>query len=105
MKNVGKYLKNYIESNGLSKSNIAQKCNITPTYLSIIFHKSTIDCALLEKLCKATGINPAEFFDVEYSVPQKSKTTESFQIEMLNKLLDEKERMIQFLISKSATSN
>ena len=58
MKHIGNILKNHIETNHLKKRDIANAVGITYNYLSTIFTKQSIDCALFEKLCVVTGLNP-----------------------------------------------
>lgn len=104
MKHIGEYLKEYIENNRLVKGEIAEKCEITHTYLSAIFHKSSIDCALFDKICNVIGLDPALVFESSSSKAVQNDVNKDLQIEMLSKLLDEKERTIQLLLNKSGTA-
>ena len=128
MKPIGPILKRYIEENSLKKTEIAEKVGITYNYLSTIFHKDTLDAALLEKLCVATGLNPIAFFEtglegetVHYSDIQartkigsaavninhnsadfdRALADKERIIEEKNRLIEEKERTIQILLSAS----
>lgn len=64
MKHLGQLLKNHIETNHLKKRDVAEAAGITYNYLSTVFNKESIDCALWEKLCAASGLNPASVFDI-----------------------------------------
>lgn len=126
MRPIGPILKRYIEENSIKKSKIAEKVGITYNYLSTIFHKETLDSALLEKLCVATGLNPMVFFEtgengekVHYSdIQAKTKigsaavninhnssdcekllAEKERLIEEKNRLIEEKERTIQILMA------
>mgnify|MGYP004445716815 CR=1 FL=1 len=68
MKHIGATLRSIIENNHLQKNTVAETVGITPTYLSNIFNKNTIDCELLDKLSKAVGVPAAYFFDDELPV-------------------------------------
>ena len=63
MKNIGTELYAIIEQKKLVKKEIADKLGITPVYLSAIMKKESIDCKLLERICKVIGVSPAYFFD------------------------------------------
>ena len=64
MNHLGHLLKKHIETNNIKKRDVANDADITFNYLSTLFNKSTMDCALWEKLCVAVGLNPASAFDV-----------------------------------------
>lgn len=113
MKHLGQLLKNHIEANNLKKRDISDAVGITSNYLSTLFNKETMDCALWEKLCRATGINPALAFDVpeagnkSYSdiyaqtVLGPATVTIGTEQKTLLDLLAEKERLIQVLLAAS----
>lgn len=93
------------------KKDIAEKIGITPEYFSQIMRKSSIDCELLERICKVVNISPAYFFD-DYDITKQNvvgngniaainsnvDTPAGHEIELLKRILDEKERTIQILL-------
>lgn len=112
MKHLGQLLKNHIEANNLKKRDVANATGITYNYLSTLFNKETMDCLLWEKLCTASGLNPAIAFDPvgnnkNYSdiqahtvVGPATVMIGSSQNALLD-LLAEKERLIQVLMAAS----
>lgn len=113
MKHLGKLLKNHIESNGLKKRDVSSAVGITSNYLSTLFNKESMDCELWEKLCLASGINPAIAFDAPVGVNKNfsdihaqtvlgpATVTIGTEQKALLDLLAEKERLIQVLIAAS----
>ena len=63
MKPIGPIIKKYIEDRKMVKGEVAKKVGITYNYLSTIFQKETLDAAMLERLCVATGLHPMTFFE------------------------------------------
>ncbi len=63
MKPIGPIIKKYIEERKMVKGEVAKKVGITYNYLSTIFQKDTLDAAMLERLCVATGLHPMTFFE------------------------------------------
>lgn len=116
MKHVGQTLKKHIESTGILKKDVANACGITYNYLSTIFTKESVDCKLLEKLCKATGLSAAIFFDegddtskifsdIHQNTLVGSPTISVNDAATLKALLDEKERTIQILMAAKGFEN
>lgn len=113
MKNLGELLKNHIEINHLKKRDIAEAVGITPNYLSTLFNGKDMDCSLWEKLCIATGLNPASAFEVPAGVNKNysdihaqtivgpATVTIGAEQQPLLDLLAEKERLIQVLLATS----
>lgn len=113
MKHLGQLLKKHIETNNLKKRDVSAAVGITSNYLSTLFNKETMDCELWEKLCLATGINPAVAFDVPLSsnksysdiyaqtVLGPATVTIGAEQKTLLDLLAEKERLIQVLLAAS----
>ena len=114
MKHFGAILKKHIETNGLKKGEIANAAGITYNYLSTIFNKNSIDAALMEKLCIASGLSPMLVFE---NVPFPQKINSDNHAEALlgaasisfganeslyKALLEEKERYIKALESQLA---
>lgn len=111
MKHIGKELNQIIGEKRLIKKDIAEKIGITPEYFSQIMRKSSIDCELLERICKVVNISPAYFFD-DYDITKQNvvgngniaainsnvDTPAGHEIELLKRILDEKERTIQILL-------
>ena len=113
MKHLGQLLKNHIEANNMKKRDVANAVGITFNYLSTVFNKPSIDCALWERLCNATGLSPASVFDgpaagnKSYSdihaqtfVGPATVNIGAEQKTLLD-LLAEKERLIQVLMAAS----
>lgn len=113
MKHLGQILKNHVEANHLKKRDVADAVGITYNYLSTVFTKKSIDCELWEKLCNASGLNPAVIFETPDELDNiplgnatpasecgfhKPKTSDR---ETLLELLAEKERLIQVLLATS----
>ena len=93
------------------RKDIAKEVGITPTYLSAIVRKNSIDCELLDKICKAIGISASYFFDDTHGnhVSDISATTlfgnanvniTQGEVKMLKELLAEKERTIKILMAE-----
>ena len=113
MKHLGQLLKKHIETNNLKKRDVSAAAGITSNYLSTLFNKETMDCELWEKLCLATGINPAVAFDVPLSSSKSysdiyaqtvlgpATVTIGAEQKTLLDLLAEKERLIQVLLAAS----
>ena len=113
MKHLGQLLKKHIETNNIKKRDVADAAGITYNYLSTLFNKETMDCALWEKLCAGAGINPAVAFEgfsgggKNYSDIQANTfvgpatVTIGEDQKVLLDLLAEKERMIQVLLATS----
>lgn len=113
MKHIGNILKNHIETNHLKKRDIANAVGITYNYLSTIFTKQSIDCALFEKLCVVTGLNPMSVFDGVSGVHKSFSDIHAETVlgaatvaigtdtKALLDLLAEKERLIQVLMATS----
>lgn len=116
MKHIGKELHRIIEEKRLLKKDVAAQAHMSYSNLATIKYKPSIDCQLLEDLCKVIGISPAYFFDdyqknnhigdVNTNVGIGSATVNISQgeIEMLRKMLEEKERTIQILIKSKGFS-
>ena len=118
MKHLGKLLKKHIESQKIKKRDVAEAAHISYNYLSTIFAKPTMDCELWEKLCLASGLNPADAFEVPHGTIKKYSDISAHttvgsatvtigaepQIKEKQALLDllaEKERLIQVLLAAS----
>jgi hypothetical protein len=112
MKRLGETLKNHIETNHLVKGTVAHDVGISYNYLSTIFNKPSLDMALWEKLCLATGLPPAVAFS---DTPIVYKTNSDLNAKSVNgdaqiligaetaqlkELVAEKERTIQILLKQ-----
>lgn len=108
MKSVGPIIKKHIEANGLKKCDVAAKAGISYNYLSTIFKQDSCDAELLERICFACGLHPADFFDDNTSSNfgcDNSATTIVGDATIsvgsdaaLRELLAEKERTIRILL-------
>lgn len=113
MKHLGQLLKNHIETNNLKKRDVANAAGITYNYLSTVFNKESLDCGLWEKLCAASGLNPAIAFDIPvlgnksysdiqaHTVVGPATVMIGAEQKPLLDLLAEKERLIQVLMAAS----
>ena len=118
MKHIGSFLKEHIEKNGYKKGEVANKVGITYNYLSTIFKQSSCDAALLEKLYVAVGLHPGLVFEVpdgisinssevyaknfigRASVSMGANDAMKALIDEKDKLIAEKERTIQLLLTQ-----
>lgn len=113
MKHLGQLLKKHIETNHIKKRDVAGAADISYNYLSTLFNKETMDCALWEKLCAGAGLNPAIAFDIPdkgnksysdiqaHTVVGPATVMIGAEQKTLLDLLAEKERLIQVLIAAS----
>ncbi len=113
MKHLGQLLKKHIETNNIKKRDVSAAAGITSNYLSTLFNKESMDCELWEKLCLASGINPAVAFEVPLSSSKSysdiyaqtvlgpATVTIGAEQKTLLDLLAEKERLIQVLMAAS----
>ena len=101
MKHLGNEIKRLIDEKRLVKKDIADALGYTPTGLSAILRKESIDCALLVKICEIIGVSPASFFCDGADYVKPAPTAKEY--ETLLQLLNEKERTIQILLAKNGT--
>lgn len=113
MKHLGQLLKEHIETNNIKKRDVANAAGITYNYLSTVFNKASLDCGLWEKLCAASGLNPAVAFDLPifgnksysdiqaHTVVGPATVMIGAEQKPLLDLLAEKERLIQVLMAAS----
>lgn len=111
MKHIGKELNQIIDEKRLVKKEIAEQIGMTAVNFSQVLRKDSIDCELLERICKVVKVSPAYFFDDYDSTKQNVigdgniaainsnvDTPAAHEIELLKRILDEKERTIQILL-------
>lgn len=113
MKHLGQLLKKHVETNNIKKRDVANAAGISFNYLSTLFNKPSMDCELWEKLCVATGLNPATAFDrpvggnksysdiQAHTVVGPATVMIGAEQKPLLDLLAEKERLIQVLLAAS----
>lgn len=113
MKHLGQLLKKHVETNNIKKRDVANAAGISFNYLSTLFNKPSMDCELWEKLCAATGLNPATAFDgtvggnksysdiQAHTVVGPATVMIGAEQKPLLDLLAEKERLIQVLLASS----
>lgn len=113
MKHLGQLLKKHVETNNIKKRDVANAAGISFNYLSTLFNKPSMDCELWEKLCAATGLNPATAFDgpvggnksysdiQAHTVVGPATVMIGAEQKTLLDLLAEKERLIQVLLASS----
>ncbi len=102
MKHLGNEIKRLIDEKHLVKKDIADALGYTPTGLSAILRKESIDCALLVKICGIIGVSPVVFFSDAVIDARPAPTAKEY--ETLLQLLNEKERTIQILLSQNGTN-
>ena len=119
MKHIGNELRKYLDDHHIVRKNVAEKIGITPTYLSIILNKESIDCALLDKICQELRLSPAYFFE-DYGATNQYNSVGGVsassihgnanvsisqgEIKMLNDLIAEKVRTIKILMQSKGFS-
>lgn len=117
MKHIGSTVKSLIEARGIKKAQFAQDIGLQHAEsLSRIFRSGSVQCDMLERICKVLSITPAYFFDDAAESPQAtaqastlignasaSAIAQSAEIATLRELLAEKERTIQILLGKIGT--
>lgn len=113
MKHLGQLLKKHIETNNIKKRDVANAAGISFNYMSTLFNKQSMDCELWEKLCAATGLNPATAFDAPVEGNKSYSDIQAHTVvgpatvmigaeqKPLLDLLAEKERLIQVLLAAS----
>lgn len=101
MKHLGNEIKRLIDEKHLVKKDIADALGYTPTGLSAILRKQSIDCALLVRICEIIGVSPAIFFQDGDSPSVTQPTAKEYAT--LLQLLSEKERTIQILLAQNGT--
>ena len=114
MKKIGPELDRIIAEKGVIKKNIAENLGITPTYFSRLLKSDSMDCKMLENICKILEISPASFFDGCTNISVGGANASSIignasatvnitqgEITALRELLVEKERTIQILLQKT----
>ncbi len=114
MRRIGPTLDQIITDKGLIKKNIADQLGITPTYFSRLMKNDSMDCHMLENICKIINVSPAIFFDDCTSINVGGANASSLlgnanaqvnitqgEAQALRELLAEKERTIQILLEKS----
>lgn len=112
MKHFGHTLYKIIEDKHLVKKRIAEKVGITPSYFGQLMNKASFDPELLESICKVIGISPGYFFDDwpstalsigeinNSSVSGDATVNVGQSVEYLEKVIQEKERLIQVLLKQ-----
>ncbi len=112
MLHIGHELRRIIEAKRLVKKDIASQIGVTPTYVSQILQKESIDCALLDKLCKIIGVPAGHFFgdSIGHNETNATSIIGNTQVAVgatlgemaaLRELLAEKERTIQILLAQN----
>jgi DNA-binding Xre family transcriptional regulator len=116
MKHIGSTVKGIVESRGIKKAQFALDIGFSHAEsLSRIFRSKSIQCELLEKICRVLDISPSYFFD-ESDAPlaiaeastvignaSANATAQSGDVATLRELLAEKERTIQILLAQIGT--
>lgn len=116
MKHIGNTIKELVEAKGIKKLQFARDIDLAPESLSRFFKHSSIQCDLLEKICRILEVSPSFFFDEPDGSHQAtaqastfignanaSAVTQSGEMATLRELLAEKERTIQILLGKIGT--
>ena len=118
MKNIGKELDRIITEKGMVKKKLAEHLGITPAWLIRLLKQPSMDCEMLDRICKFVGIHPGYFFDDANHGTSVHATSSSFigdatthvevtrgEVDMLKRMLAEKERTIQILMASKGFEN
>lgn len=113
MRNCGQILEKEILLKKVKRADLCEFIGIAPPNLSKLLKKESLDSSVLEKMCQYLNLDPADFFDYrpEYtrsglnvgSISQDVKIGDakvaigSGEIELLRKLLEEKDQRIKSL--------
>ena len=113
MKHIGNTVKSLIEAKGIKKAQFALDIGLAHAEsLSRIFRSKSVQCDMLEKICRVLDVHPAYFFDdaesssataqasTFFGNANASAVSQSGDIATLRELLAEKERTIQILLGK-----
>lgn len=115
MKHIGNTVKSLVESKGIKKAQFALDIGLAHAEsLSRIFRSRSVQCDMLEKICKVLEISPAYFFDDAAPTATAQASTlignanasavaQSGEMATLRELLAEKERTIQILLREIGT--
>lgn len=116
MKHIGNTVKSLVEAKGIKKAQFALDIGLAHAEsLSRIFRSSSVQCDMLERICRVLDVHPAYFFD-DADAPtataqastfignaNASAVAQSGEMATLRELLAEKERTIQILLGKIGT--
>lgn len=119
MKHIGSTVKSLVEARGIKKAQFALDIGLQHAEsLSRIFRSGSVQCDMLERICRVLNINPAFFFDDAAEQPQAtaqastvignasaSAVAQTAEIATLRELLAEKERTIQILLREIGTKS
>lgn len=119
MKHIGNTVKSLVEARGIKKAQFALDIGLQHAEsLSRIFRSSSVQCDMLERICRVLNVSPVYFFDDAADSPQAtaqastvignasasaSAVAQSAELATLRELLAEKERTIQILLGKIGT--
>lgn len=116
MKHIGNTVKRLVEEKGLKKAQFALDIGLAHAEsLSRLFRSESVQCDMLERICRVLDVHPAYFFD-DSDAPMAtaqastiignanaSAIAQSSEMATLRELLAEKERTIQILLGKIGT--
>lgn len=119
MKHIGSTVKSLVEARGIKKAQFALDIGLQHAEsLSRIFRSGSVQCDMLERICRVLNINPGFFFDDAAEQPQAtaqastvignasaSAVAQTAEIATLRELLAEKERTIQILLREIGTKS
>ena len=116
MKHIGNTIKGLVEARGIKKIQFAKEIDLAPESLSRFFKHSSIQCDLLDKICRLLDVSPSYFFDEPDCSSQATAqastvignasanaVAQTAETAALRELLAEKERTIQILLGKIGT--
>lgn len=116
MKHIGNTIKGLVEARGIKKIQFAREIDLAPESLSRFFKHSSIQCDLLDKICRLLDVSPSYFFDEPDGSSQATAqastvignasanaVAQTAETAALRELLAEKERTIQILLGKIGT--
>lgn len=97
---TAEYIKTFIKSNGFSMAEIAKRAGITRQALFYRLSRERISIDTLDMIADAMGVSTAAFFSEDAYRREVMIAQYKQEVEHLEKLLQEKERLIRMLLEK-----
>lgn len=106
---TGKELKDKLAKQDIPASAIAEKIGISPQAINSTFNAADVKSGTLERIANVLGVDMTFFYPAEgnkavasgeNSVAAINSNVNSSEVELLKKLLEEKERTIKILMGR-----
>lgn len=98
---IGQLIKEHVKRKRMKVSQLSESLNVSEPNVYKIYLRSSIDTALLEKICIALDVNFFEFYAKRFSL--ESQEAKLIQCEkenyLLRQLIQEKDEKYQLLLS------